>query len=270
MSEVARTAAPASVVASVRRTDEVGRDIKVLALEIKGDPEAPQPGQFYLVDCDGGREHLLPRPIGAFDARATGGVLALSFVVESVGWGTARLCSLVHGDEIRMLGPLGRGFTPPDGNVLLVGGGVGLAPLHFLAMSMDREGRPYTLLAGVKTKEKYISALAAVSGEVEVVSDDGSIGSKGFACDYTGPRLDAGVFSRVYTCGPEPMMAVVAREAEARGVPCEVSLDSRMACGIGTCRGCVKEGAAGKNLCVCTDGPVFDSRDVTWSSQLWR
>jgi dihydroorotate dehydrogenase electron transfer subunit len=88
----------------------------------------------------------------------------------------------------------------------------------------------------------------------------------GLVCDSTGPRLDGEGFARVCTCGPEPMMASVAREAEVRGVPCEVSLDSRMACGIGACRGCVKAGSGGRNLCVCTDGPVFDSGDVLWNA----
>jgi dihydroorotate dehydrogenase electron transfer subunit len=188
-------------------------------------------------------------------------------MVERVGWGTDRLCALAPGDEIRLLGPLGRGFSPPgEGKTLIVGGGVGLAPLHFLAASMDRMGRPYVFLAGVTSRNKYVPALAAMNGEVEIISDDGSIGTLGLVCDSTGPRLDREGFARVCTCGPEPMMASVAREAEVRGVPCEVSLDSRMACGIGACRGCVKAGSGGRNLCVCTDGPVFDSRDVLWNA----
>lgn len=264
------TAAEAAVSATavVRRSDEVARGIRVIALDVQGSAPVPVPGQFYQVDCGGGREHLLPRPIGAFDARGSDGGLALAFMVEAVGWGTERLCSLGAGDEIRVLGPLGRGFSIPGSvDTLLVSGGVGLAPLHFLAMSMDRMGLGYTMLAGVSSRDKCPSMLAALNGDVTIVSDDGSVGDSGLVCDKVGARLELGAFSMVYTCGPEAMMSVVAREAEARDVPCEVSLDARMACGIGACRGCVKAGAEGKNLCVCTDGPVFDSRAVDWSAK---
>ncbi len=247
----------------VKRTDEVARGTSVIALEITGDVGVPVPGQFYQVDCGGGREHLLPRPIGAFDARAVGGVLTLAFMVESVGWGTGKLCLLVPGDAIRVLGPLGRGFGHQgDGKALIVAGGVGFAPLHFLAATMDREGKPYVLLLGVTTKDKCAASVGTMAGDVRVYSDDGTIGIGGLACDAAGPVLDEGGFTKVYTCGPEAMMAVVARAAEERGVPCEVSLDARMACGIGACRGCVKTGADGRNLCVCTDGPVFPSTQL--------
>lgn len=245
------------------RHDDVAAGIHVLTLEIHGEVPVPVPGQFYQVDCGGGREHLLPRPIGVHDARAQAGGVTLSMMIEVVGWGTARLCSLESGETVRMLGPLGRGFTPPgDGRSLIVAGGAGFAPLHFLASVMDKEGWEYDLMAGITTRDKYVPALATLKGAVEVYSDDGTMGTKGLVCDAAASRLQRNGYSKVYACGPEPMMAVVARAAEARGVPCEVSLDSRMACGIGACRGCVKAGASGSNLCVCTEGPVFDSQEV--------
>lgn len=256
---------PVACTAVVKRRDEVARDMYVLTLEIASEVPAPLPGQFYQVDCGGGREHLLPRPIGALDASAGGEGLTLAFMIESVGWGTARLCSLEPGESIRLLGPLGKGFgSPGEGRSLIVAGGAGFAPLHFLATKMDKEGQHYDLLAGISTKDKYMAGLSTLKGPVEVYSDDGTMGTKGMVCDAAGPRLDAGDYSKVYTCGPDAMMAVVARASEERGVPCEVSLDSRMACGIGACRGCVKAGVGGHNLCVCTDGPVFDSREVSW------
>ncbi|PKQ28711.1 MAG: dihydroorotate dehydrogenase electron transfer subunit [Candidatus Anoxymicrobium japonicum] len=265
MSE-ASTTAPVSSIAVVTARNEVARDVHVLTLEITSGARAPLPGQFYQIDCGGGREHLLPRPIGAMDARVSRGGVALAFMVESVGWGTGRLCRLVPGDEIRVLGPLGRGFGPiSGGTALIVAGGMGFAPLCFLASKMDRDGERYDLLAGVNSKEKYMPALATLNGVVEVFSDDGTIGRKGIVTDGVASRLDEGGYTKVYTCGPEPMMESVARVALTRGVPCEVSLDSRMACGIGACRGCVREGSHGRNLCVCADGPVFDSRDVKWN-----
>ncbi len=251
----------------VTRIDEVARDTRVIAFDLDEAQEPPVPGQFYQVDCGGGREHLLPRPIAAFDARSVAGRVTLAFMVVSVGWGTSRLCSLAPGETVRMVGPLGAGFElPGEGRPLLVGGGVGIAPLHYLAVSMDRRGRDYEFLVGVTTAERFPIALSPLQGRVELVTDDGSAGEKGLVCDFVGARLDLGSFSTVCTCGPERMMAVVARESEARGIPCQVSLDSRMACGIGACRGCVKPRARGGNLCVCTEGPVFDSRSVEWSS----
>jgi dihydroorotate dehydrogenase electron transfer subunit len=253
--------------AAVIRNDRVAPDIHVLTLEIEGAAAVPVPGQFYQVDCGGGREHLLPRPIGALDARSDGSTLTLAFMIEDVGWGTGRLCRAAAGSELRLLGPLGNGFSnPPSARSLIVSGGMGLAPLHFLATTFDKEGKEYELLAGISTKDKYPPLLATLTGDVELFSDDGTMGTKGRVCDAARPRIDLGGFGIVYTCGPEAMMAVVARAAEERGVPCEVSLDSRMACGIGSCRGCVRQGAEGKNLCVCTDGPVFDSRQVSWNA----
>jgi dihydroorotate dehydrogenase electron transfer subunit len=147
----------------------------------------------------------------------------------------------------------------------MVAGGVGLAPLHYLATTFDKQGREYELLAGVSSRDKFPPMLATLTGEVRVFSDDGSIGTRGMVCDAARPRIDLGGFRNVYTCGPEAMMAVVAGAAEERDVPCEVSLDARMACGIGACSGCVRPGSNEKNLCVCTDGPVFDSREVLWN-----
>lgn len=264
MNEAARV--PVSSTAVLRRRDEVARDMHVLTLKIESQVLPPLPGQFYQVDCGGGREHLLPRPIGALDAHLDSAGLTLAFLVESVGWGTARLCSLEQGESIGVFGPLGRGFgAPPEGRALVVAGGAGFAPLHFLATEMDKNSKEYDLLAGIASKDKFMAGLSTLRGPVEVYSDDGSMGTRGLVCDAAGLWLDKGGFTKVYACGPEPMMAVVAHASEARGIPCEVSLDSRMACGIGACRGCVKAGAGGHNLCVCTEGPVFDSREVLWA-----
>jgi len=271
MNETRGKDAPVASTAVLVRHDDVAAGVHVLTLEIVGAAPVPVPGQFYQVDCGGGREHLLPRPIGVHDARAKAGGVTLSMMIEVVGWGTAKLCMLASGETVRMLGPLGRGFGPPEGGPsLIVAGGAGFAPLHFLAGEMDRQGREYDLMVGITTADKYVPALATLKGGLEVYSDDGTMGTKGWVCDAVAPRLQRNGYSKVYTCGPEQMMAVVANAAEARSVPCEVSLDSRMACGIGACRGCVKAGASGSNLCVCTDGPVFDSREVAWGAPAAR
>jgi len=267
MSDRVERTAPAPSTGFLKRRDEVASGVHVLTLELEGIVPVPTPGQFYQVDCGGGREHLLPRPIGVLDATEQAGGLTLSMMIEVVGWGTARLCALEPGDTVRLLGPLGRGFGPAGaGKALIVAGGAGFAPLHYLASTMDKEGRAYDLMAGISTKDKYVPAMATLKGDLEIFSDDGSLGVKGMVCDAAVSQVAREEYAKVYTCGPEPMMAIVARACEQRGVPCEVSLDSRMACGIGACRGCVRQGADGSNLCVCTDGPVLDSTEVKWNA----
>jgi len=267
MSESVERTVPVASTAALKRRDDVASGVHVLTFDIEGVVPVPVPGQFYQVDCGGGREHLLPRPMGVLDAREQSGGLILSMMIEVVGWGTARLCALEVGQSVRVLGPLGRGFGPLDeGRALIVAGGAGFAPLHYLASTLDKEGREYDLMVGISTRDKYTPAMATLKGGVEIFSDDGTIGVKGLVCDAAASQLSRNGYTKVYTCGPEPMMAVVARACEQRGVPCEVSLDSRMACGIGACRGCVRKGADGSNLCVCTDGPVFDSTQVTFNA----
>jgi len=154
------------------------------------------------------------------------------------------------------------GFEPiQGGTALLVAGGVGIAPIAFLAREMDRGGSRYEFLAGFRTEGRSYQP----AENVVVYTEDGSLGNKGLVSDGAARRLAVNDYSGVYACGPQAMMAVVAGISEEAGVPCQVSLESRMGCGIGSCRGCVKEGRTGGNLCVCTDGPVFDSREVAWT-----
>ena len=190
--------------------------------------------------------------------------LELVFLIEVVGWGTEMLSSLAPGEEVELLGPLGRAFDiSKSRKALLVAGGVGIAPLYFLAKEFESSGESYELLAGFKTGEKCLGGLGDLQGEVTIYTEDGSTGTCGKVCDDLAQYLERD-FDSVFTCGPETMMAEVARLCEGAGVPCQVSLEERMACGIGACRGCVREGTGGKNLCVCTDGPVFDSGEVAW------
>jgi dihydroorotate dehydrogenase electron transfer subunit len=247
----------------------VAHDIFVLefAVDTKADRLAPSPGQFYQVKCGGGREHVLRRPFSVHDSESSAGELKLKFIIEVVGWGTDRLCSLAPGERVSMLGPLGHGFDVDGiGRALLVAGGIGLAPLFFLARQMESAGCSYDMLVGFKSGEEYYEPLNGLAGSVNVYTEDGAIGTCGMVCDGVGSHLARGC-DAVYTCGPEPMMSEVARICEGEGIPCQVSLDSRMACGIGACRGCIKEGASGRNLCVCLEGPVFDSRAVVWRSK---
>lgn len=217
---------------------------------------APIPGRFYQVRCGAGREHMLRRPLsplGFTPGARPGAPASLRFLVDVVGWGTAWLSDLRAGAKVSLLGPLGHGFDPPGfGEALLVGGGVGVAPLCHLASEMERAGRGYRLVAG-------FSDAARVPRDVlppgaAVYTEDGSLGEKGTALDGVGPAIGRGC-AGVFTCGPEELMSRVASMCAEHGLPCQISLDERLACGIGACRGCVKEGPGG-NVCVCLDGPV--------------
>ena len=245
---------------------KVSRNAHILDFEIDGTTEAPGPGQFYHVDCGGGREHLLRRPLGVHGmAVPEKGAAMVRFMVEAVGWGTERLCDLEQGAQVGIMGPLGRGFTlVNEGRAMLVSGGIGLAPLFYLASEMDKEGYDYDLLAGFRTGDDYYPALSDLKGSIEVFTDNGNLGKKGMVSEGAVQLIGNKDYSTVFACGPEAMMEAVADACELSGISCQVSLTSRMACGLGFCRGCVREGKDNRNLCVCTEGPVFDSREVKW------
>lgn len=269
MTDIVSPTRGVTCVARLERREEASPGVFVLEFCLDVDPSIapPVPGQFYQFNCGGGREHMLPRPLSVHGVtRWDDDVAVLRFLVEAVGWGTERLCSLEDGDELGLLGPLGRGFSlAEDGMALLVAGGIGIAPLFFLASEMDRNEKKYDLLAGFRSDRQLYRPISGLEGGVGVYTDDGSQGRKGMVSDGVGGLLERGVYQMVYTCGPQAMMAVVAGISEEAGVPCQVSLDSRMGCGIGACRGCVIEGSGGENLCVCSDGPVFESHMVAWT-----
>lgn len=254
------------------RREQVAPGIHILEFELArsgGGAPPPVPGQFYNIDCGGGREHLLRRPISAHGKAGFGGSEpTLRFMVEETGWGTRSLCSRMPEELVSLFGPLGRGFDiPPEGKPLLVAGGLGLAPIFFAAQELDRARVDYDLLAGFSIGERYYKVLGDLYGNIQVYTEDGTVGVKGRVSEGAAARLESGDYSVVLACGPDAMMEAMAGHAEKADVPCQVSLASRMACGIGACRGCVREGKAGRNLCVCTDGPVFDSREVVWLSK---
>jgi dihydroorotate dehydrogenase electron transfer subunit len=234
--------------------------------------EPPRPGQFYQVRCGDGREHLLPRPLSVHDVSPWEGPEArINFLVERVGWGTRKLCSLETGDRVGMLGPLGKPFelpAPGGGQLLLVAGGLGVAPLYFLARELDGRGMPYGFIAGFKRGDQVYHELGGLGGSVAVATEDGRTGGRGTASDAARMMIERSredfPYSALLACGPEAMMRAAAGLAEEAGIPCQVSLVARMACGVGACRGCVREGRGGRNLCVCKDGPVFDSAEVVW------
>ncbi|MBP3838048.1 MAG: dihydroorotate dehydrogenase electron transfer subunit [Prevotella sp.] len=223
-----------------------------------------QPGQFVEVRIDNSPSTYLRRPISIHFVDKERNELWL--LVAAVGEGTRRLTRLPEGALVNCVFPLGRGFTLPekaDGQrVLLIGGGVGVAPLLYLGAELKaRGGAPVFLLGGRTASDLLELDEFRAVGEVFITTEDGSAGEKGFVTQHS--LLGKEHFSRVQTCGPLPMMKAVAAYAKARGMDCEVSLENMMACGVGACLCCVEKTTAG-NLCVCKEGPVFNINQLLW------
>jgi NAD(P)H-flavin reductase len=202
-----------------------------------------------------GERPFLPRAFSVL--RAPPGTTALDFLVEDVGPGTKRLCELDVGDELLLVGPLGVGFTrPPDGHsALLVGGGVGIAPLAIWREQLS--DRAALVLLGFRDGGRADAGQAVIPGAV-LATDDGARGHHGLVTDLLQTELDRGSGQIVYACGPPAMLEAVRRICAEHDVPAQLALESGMACGFGACFGCVVPTRRGY-LRLCLDGPVLDA-----------
>lgn len=219
------------------------------------------PGQFVQVSVDQSKTTFLRRPISVNYVDCVANELWL--LIRKAGDGTKALAKLEPGNTVNLILPLGNGFTVPDkdGRYLLVGGGVGVAPLLQLGKVMKEAGIKPEFLLGARSERDLleIENFRAI-GTVHLSTDDGSVGVKGVVTVH--PVMD-NHFSMIYCCGPAPMMKAVAAKAASTGSECEVSLENMMACGLGACLCCVEKTVKG-NVCVCTEGPVFNTKQLTW------
>jgi len=225
------------------------------------------PGQFVEVRVDGSPTTFLRRPISIHFVDRQKNELWL--LIATVGDGTRQLAKLQTGDLLNCILPLGNGFNGAEGTKgpgpsvpLLIGGGVGVAPLLYLGAEMARNGIKPTFLLGARTKNDLLMLEEFKKyGRVLITTEDGSEGEKGFVTNHS--LLQQERFDRIYTCGPTPMMKAVAHYAKQADIDCEASLENLMACGLGACLCCVEKTKTG-NLCVCKDGPVFNINDLLW------
>lgn len=219
-----------------------------------------QPGQFVHIKC--GHSRLLRRPISICDVE--GGQLRLVFEVR--GEGTQWLSKRKAGDQLDIIGPLGNGFKRSGDKLLLVGGGIGLPPMLYCAKAWDAEAH---VIAGFRSKDRamLLGELEEAARTLAVASDDGTVGVHGFVDELVKAALhrENGIAS-VLACGPKPMLRAVVQAANVYGVPCQVSMEERMACGVGACLGCALPMADGSIRHVCKDGPVFQSGEVDWNA----
>ena len=238
---------------------------KHVLIKLTDDKPLPEivPGQFVEVRVDHSPNTMLRRPISVnfVDYEAN----QLWLLVAMVGDGTRQLATLKSGDLLNCVLPLGNGFTMPadkSQKFLLVGGGVGVAPLLYFGKCIkDMGAEPVFLLGARKDKDLLELDEFAKIGRVCITTEDGSAGEQGFVTNHS--ILQREQFDMISTCGPKPMMVSVARYAHKVGVDCEVSLENKMACGVGACLCCVEKTTKG-NQCVCKDGPVINIKNLLW------
>lgn len=237
---------------------------------------APSPGQFYMLSAathwegSGGRP-FLPRAFSFARAEPSKEGVRLDFLAEPVGPGTSRLCSLAEGEEIWIHGPLGRPFSGPReiseaaAGAILVGGGIGIAPMAILRRSLASRGVPTRVLLGFRD-EQHSGGVHELFGceEVRLASEDGHTGHRGYVTDLLGVMLsgDDSGSAAVYACGPPPMLEAVRLMCSDRGVACELAMESPMACGFGACFGCAVPLASGGYMRLCVDGPVVRGDEI--------
>lgn len=238
---------------------------KHVLIKLTDDKPLPEmlPGQFVEVRVDNSPSTFLRRPISINNVDYDRNELWL--LVAAVGDGTRQLQKLQKGDRLNCMLPLGNSFTMPTDSaqkVLLVGGGVGVAPLLYFGKRIKAMGGEPTFLLGARSAKDVLEReLFEQVGRVLITTEDGSEGEKGFVTNHS--VLAQEHFDRISTCGPKAMMMAVARYAFKNDIECEVSLENKMACGVGACLCCVEKTVEG-NKCVCKEGPVMNIKKLTW------
>jgi NAD(P)H-flavin reductase len=248
---------------------------RVFSLLDREGPE-PDPGQFYMLAAarnwaGPSNRPYLPRAISVAETGPAAGGIRLDFLVESFGPGTERLCGLQTGEGVWVTGPLGNRFAEPSqvrpgaAGAILVGGGIGVAPLALLRRRFGERAIPTRVLLGFRD-EAHSGGLEDLFAccEVRLASEDGHAGHQGYVTDLLAAMLvgdDAGS-AVVYACGPPPMLEAVRALCGERGVACQLAMESPMACGFGACFGCAVPKPGGGYLRLCVDGPVLDAEAV--------
>ncbi len=236
-------------------TTEVMPGVHLIWLECGEIASAARPGQFVMVNC--GEDTLLRRPLSIH--RIENDTLAI--LVSVVGKGTRWLAQRQAGEKIDVFGPLGNGFVtdPAATNLLLVAGGIGIAPLYFLAQDAIKRGLSVTLLYGTAIENPYPEVPYAI--KLIRATEDGSVGYHGLVTDLLPDFTERA--DQVFACGPLPMYKTMAQMPELKTKPVQISLEIMMGCGAGICYGCTVKTKSGLKQ-VCKDGPVFDLHEVLW------
>ena len=246
-----------SVDATVKSNTMVMPNIYLMWAKAPAAAEAARPGQFVMVRADDGGGRILRRPLGIHRVNAKG---ELALLYEVVGKGTEWLAQRKKGDSLDILGPLGHGFTVESKRLLLVAGGVGIAPLVFLAERAAADGCKVTLLFGAKTASQvYPKKLLPAGIDFIPITQDGLIKRQGMVTDLLGELADS--IDQIFACGPAAMYRAMSGMEVLRGKRVQVSMEARMGCGFGLCNGCSIKTRRGMKR-VCDEGPVFELNDL--------
>jgi dihydroorotate dehydrogenase electron transfer subunit len=267
---------PLDVAAAVIGNRTLSADYNVLALAAPGIASIAAPGQFVMLKAAAGHDPLLRRPFSVFEIlrEPDGRVSGLTILNKRIGPSTRLLYAAREGDRIACLGPLGNAWPIVDtpARAFLVAGGVGLAAFATVAEALAARGTATTLFYGARTGGElfYLDVFERLGVELVLTTEDGSTGERGRVVAPLERRLaaEAGRPATVYACGPDPMMAAVARVAAAAGVPCYVSLERIMGCGMGGCYSCVVPVATGAgtyhHVRSCVSGPIMAADRLRW------
>lgn len=240
----------------------INKDYYILEVESPIITSDILPGQFVEILIKDTRNAFLRRPISIYNVHPSRNTFEL--LIQIVGEGTQLLSEVKVGEYVDIMYPLGKSFTTSDSGkkVLLVGGGVGVAPLLYLSRKLKEKGVDTHILVGGRSSDNIIETDNFKKyGKIYISTDDGSKGEKGLVTQHS--VMQNMNFDKIYSCGPDPMMKAVAKLAKQQNINCEVSLENMMACGIGACLCCVTETTSG-HQCVCTDGPVFNTKVLNW------
>lgn len=245
---------------AVTEKKTLAKDIYSVTVKAPEAVKAAKVGQFATITAEG---FMLRRPISICEIDRENGTLR--FVFEVRGKGTEQIARINTGDTMDILAPLGNGFRIPDGKrVIAVGGGIGVPPLLGIAKNA---GELCTAVLGFRSYEKIILAedFKAYGSKTIICTDDGSVGIHGVVTQPLAEELDKGEVGAVLACGPEPMLKAVVKLCLERNIPCQVSMEQRMGCGVGACVGCtcvLDRGGKDYYARVCKEGPVFDAKEV--------
>jgi dihydroorotate dehydrogenase electron transfer subunit len=247
-------------------TENISLNTTNFLIRLQSTEPLPQivPGQFVNIEIKNTSEIFLRRPFSIFEVDYSQNLI--SIIVKILGRGSKKLTEISVAEQLNLIFPLGKGFTIPNKNdhILLIGGGSGVAPMLFLAKESGLNLNNVHLLLGARTYEDHINVDNYQQyGNMYFTTEDGSLGEKGYVTQHSVFQNNISSFDKIYACGPDAMMKAVAREAKKTKVFCEVSLENLMACGFGVCLCCIEPTIKG-NLCVCTEGPVFNINDLKW------
>lgn len=260
---------PVKSFAKLIKKEQLKSDIIKYSVEAPDIVKDAKQGQFIEIRVSDNVEPFLRRPISIHNMDKENGILEFIFQVK--GKGTKILSEKVEGDLIDIIGPLGHGtFEYNDfQNIAIIGGGIGVFPLYELAKNAKNDGKNVNIYLGFRNKDFVVleDEFKELANELILTTDDGSYSEKGFAIDFLKKDVEDGKIDCIFACGPLPMLKAVRNYAIEKNIPCQISLEEKMGCGLGVCLGCAVKTAESSSekpeyVHVCKAGPVFEAKDV--------